>query len=830
MLTIILFVLLLAAPAQAGAQEQLPALEFPRPGLDDTVAYRGYLTRFFRDGDGNTVQVVINHMTGRVVHLWADAANESISFTARDTSGRAAPLHWASAGVRLSTRGGRRFVQYDLISESPALDIGLPLLCSMRKERDFQYLGNHLHTFIDEPYVEEELVQLVSNLGRLPAEEQGRELMLLHAASIDELRSRLQPAMTSSRVSGRWIVTLTQPTFDGKNLLSLELSDDTSRSAVAIRGTTIALRSLTSRPVSCTVTVGTNSPSLTPLTRNQIFTKEFLRYYAAARARRDSLVRHPESDSDRRHSGTAPFALLDRQVRSVELLSFQEKLMAGLPNFATYFGRDMMMSAMMMEPILLPSMQEHVIECVLRKLSPEGKASHEESLGGQAIRENAAVYNGLIQQYLRHAERNEIAAADSSLSRARAVLAGLQHVREDYHMVDETVQLPVLVGRYLGAQESGQAQKKAFLLGTVNGSPRIALLMRNLLYVLEQAAPFASAADATSLVNFPRIDQQHWMSASWRDSGAGYANGRFAMDVNVIWVPKALEAIRSILATLPKLGISGRIADSLAPWIVGTRLHRYMSNASELDRAIRTWQGAAKFFEVLLAPAESHARLKAWLSWLPEQERAFWQNTLAGSKPLNDSLRFLALSLDTAGRPIPVMNTDVATSFFLDDYAGAIARGSMTVRDVLDRVRTFTLPYPVGLYVKGLGPLVANDAYAAPEVWESFKRDQYHSPRVVWGREVNLFLLGVDKQIQLAREELRRTGRPQWRQYIREMRNALARVRDAVEASGLEQSELWSYSITNGKLEPARYASSCDIQLWNLTDLAVNYVLEHHPN
>ncbi len=41
------------------------------------------------------------------------------------------------------------------------------------------------------------------------------------------------------------------------------------------------------------------------------------------------------------------FQWLDRQVRAVELLVSQEKTMAGLPNFATYFGRDMLLSMLM---------------------------------------------------------------------------------------------------------------------------------------------------------------------------------------------------------------------------------------------------------------------------------------------------------------------------------------------------------------------------------------------------------------------------------------------------------------------------------------------------
>src|SRR2546430_6444788 len=66
------------------------------------------------------------------------------------------------------------------------------------------------------------------------------------------------------------------------------------------------------------------------------------------------------------------------------------------------------------------------------------------------------------------------------------------------------------------------------------------------------------------------------------------------------------------------------------------------------------------------------------------------------------------------------------------------------------RVRELICPilasYPVCLFVDDLGPLVANDAYAAPKVWEIFRRDAYHSPTVVWGRDVNVLLAGLAQQ------------------------------------------------------------------------------------
>jgi hypothetical protein len=114
------------------------------------------------------------------------------------------------------------------------------------------------------------------------------------------------------------------------------------------------------------------SLTLTPLVRDSIFTRPFLDFLATAQA----------------DSASGPGRRLEREVRSIELLSSEEKLMAGLPNFATYFGRDMLMAALMMRPIWRPGMSEHVIASALRKLSPRGDVSHEEALAGQAIREH----------------------------------------------------------------------------------------------------------------------------------------------------------------------------------------------------------------------------------------------------------------------------------------------------------------------------------------------------------------------------------------------------------------------------------------------------------
>jgi hypothetical protein len=139
--------------------------------------------------------------------------------------------------------------------------------------------------------------------------------------------------------------------------------------------------------------------------------------------------------------------------------------------------------------------------------------------------------------------------------------------------------------------------------------------------------------------------------------------------------------------------------------------------------------------------------------------------------------------------------------------------------EVLRDVRLFVRPYPVGLLISEVGPVVANDAYASPPVWDAFVRDPYHGPRVVWGREINLFLLGAANRLRASGSDAA---------YASELRNAIDSVRRAVQASGFH-SELWSYEVKGGRVVPARYGTSADVQLWSTTDLAVEYTLSRLP-
>ena len=703
-----LLALIQAAPTQKSA----PVLEFPTRGLDDSAAYEGYHARIYRDSRGNAVEIYIDGKSGRVVHLWADALNESIGFTARRAGGQdsTAAVAFDAGPASVWSTGGRRSLRYAMtLPGGRSTQLGQFLLGSMRIERDFGYAGR-VRDPIDAPtFVVPEMADFAKRMG-------------------PPYTGRLAPGIRLTSTSRDWALRISQPSLDAKNHLWLTLRGDARTTRASVANGVATIRALGARPVTISVEIATDGPALNPLTRIQIFNAPFRRFADSVKSPR-----------------------LEREIRGFELLSSKQKLMAGLPTYATYFGRDMLMTALLMEPVWADTMPEFVMGAALAKLAPDGQVSHEEALGGQAIREHAA-------EFLR--------TGDTTL------LKNLQATNENYWMVDDDFQLPVVAGHYFADAGVSNARKLAFVRRWG------AALRKNLAYVMHQAAPYAHDPVATNLVSFKRDADGYCHPGSWRDSRVGYAGGCFAFDVNVVWVPQALNAIVAIDSTLRALGEPG------------------IDHADMVPGGARVWKEAARHFLVTLAPAEVAARVGAKIGSLPPDEANYWGAIVARSGVPSDSLRFHAVSLDSAGQPIPVMTTDPAMWLLLERQDAAKES---------ELLRPFLLPYPVGLFIDGVGLAVANDAYAPPAVWELFERDQYHSPRVVWGREVNMLLAALAL----------RGNRP----------GAIDSVRTAVARSGLQYAELWSYKFEGGALRPVRYGSASDVQLWTLTDLAVQYLL-----
>lgn len=278
------------------------------------------------------------------------------------------------------------------------------------------------------------------------------------------------------------------------------------------------------------------------------------------------------------------------------------------------------------------------------------------------------------------------------------------------------------------------------------------------------------------------------MTGQWRDSEEGLGRGRYAYDVNAVFIPAALEAIDRLLGS----GL-------LSPYVSGEQ-------RAQLQRAksqSQVWaKNAPPMFEVTVPAQRARASISAYGKGLALSVAHALDEI--GDRPVT----FKALSLDAAGQPVPVMHSDESFALLFTTPSPA---------DLDRSVTAMMKPFPAGLLTP-IGLLVANPVFAAAEVQTRFTNRDYHGT-VVWSWQQAVLAAGLDRQ--LARSDLPASVRER----LTKARSQLWSVIDATKA--LRTSELWSWSHANGsyQLVPfgqqgAHVDESNAAQLWSTVFLA----------
>lgn len=437
--------------------------------------------------------------------------------------------------------------------------------------------------------------------------------------------------------------------------------------------------------------------------------------------------------------------------RALEFLSYREKYLAGSWRFDTYFGRDTLMSVRLLMPALQPEAVETGLASVLERLSPEGQVAHEEDIGEFAI--------------LDHRK------ADGSSSDAPVY---------NYNMVDSDFMLAPVARAWLLEDPRGKARAAAFLARRIGGERLGDLMLRNIRFVAGRAQAFARAPVATNLIALkPGMD-----AGQWRDSNDGLGGGRFAYDVNAVFVPAALDAA----ADFYRSGL-------LAPYATPADRALFASLSGVAD----TWRARApEMFAVTIPASAAQSAISAYAGKLGVPAPA-----------PSGALRFHAISLDAQGRPIAVQNSDEGFALLFGKLSPQAADEAA---DVIDR------PFPSGL-MTGAGMLVANPVFASPAVQAKFGPGAYHGV-VVWSWQQALAAAGLERQI--ARADLP----PATRARLRGAQTCLWRAIDATRS--VQNSELWSWSYARGGYRIAPFgANGGDVdesnaaQLWSTVYLAL---------
>ncbi|KAM6524470.1 hypothetical protein FALCPG4_010082 [Fusarium falciforme] len=480
------------------------------------------------------------------------------------------------------------------------------------------------------------------------------------------------------------------------------------------------------------------------------------------------------------------------QVQSLSFFSYTEKLLAGGWRFLTYFGRDSMIAALLLEPVLSTgnnSAMEAVIGAVLERINREdGSVCHEESIGDYATFQNL---------------QKNIVSTDAVF---------------DYHMVDTDYFLPILMARYFNTSSDRAKPLLDTKAGKVNAQNRD-LTWRDLSYIGAQKIIKATEAfeKDQSIKNLIQLKDNEG-TGQWRDSPSGLGNARIPFDVNCALVPAALYAISELS------GMPGVYPDN-------TDTKTWKDAAA---KRAKVWEDKTlPLFQYNITTDKATSLLEEYTSKNhfydgPAQMESLRKYSSAGK------VVDYALAIKTVDSPdkIIVTHTDTAFRLFLinsDD-------GEQLTTFINATANTILRPFPAGLSTP-VGAVVANPALSGDDdLIGIFTNSAYHGT-VVWGWQLALMAKGLERQLQrcLACHAKRA---PCLIRHVpsfcrdegvyNALRGAYNHLWDLIAANSDQlQSEVWSwtYSKEGYKFSPLGALTSgteSNIrQLWSLSFLAV---------
>jgi len=482
----------------------------------------------------------------------------------------------------------------------------------------------------------------------------------------------------------------------------------------------------------------------------------------------------------------------ESQVRSLSFFSYTDKLLAGGWRFLTYFGRDTMIAALLLEPVLSvgnSSALEAVIGAVLERINrTDGSVCHEETIGDYATFLN--LQKGIV-----------------------STAPGFT-----YPMIDTDFFLPVLMERYFGAFP----HRIEPLLDTKAGEVDVAnrnLTWGELSYINAQkimniTRAFEEEQDVKNLIQLKKGE----LVGQWRDSTYGLANGRIPFDVNCALVPAALYAI-SKLAKVSGVYPNNSVTKD---W------------SMTAEKRAKIWEdNTLPLFEYNVTVEEATSRVEDYID-----TNTFYDGP-TNSKSLSNysssgTLVDYAIAINTTKNPdrIEITHTDTAFRLFL---LNSTNDEQLTI--FLNATANAILrPFPAGLSTP-YGIVVANPALADnKEITAGFTNSAYHGT-VIWSWQLALMAKGLERQLArcLSKSEDDNPAFCKNDGVHETVKDAYNHLWDIIEDNSERlQSEVWSWSYSEkggykfaplGTLPPppglGSGTESNVRQLWSLTFLAV---------
>jgi hypothetical protein len=456
------------------------------------------------------------------------------------------------------------------------------------------------------------------------------------------------------------------------------------------------------------------------------------------------------------------YAAPDPAARNVlNFLSYQEKFTAGSWRFNTYFGRDTLMSVRLLMPVLTPQAVQAGLGAVLTRLSPQGEVAHEEDIGEFAI--------------LDHLKESGVKSDAPTFN---------------FNMIDGSFMLAPVAAEWLLNDSRGHAHARQFLAHIdqrYGEAPRAfgADLVSNLKFVLQAATKFAHDPRAQNLISL----KPGFSAGQWRDSNDGLGDGRFPYDVNVVFVPAAIESAHRLFAS----GL-------LTPYLTDAEREIF----SQAANMANIWSDqAGRLFDVIVPNATARQDIAQYAADLRISDEAALRS-LDGA-----DVRFHALALTADGKAIPIVHSDEGFELLF---------GHPEPADLQEALTPLMRPFPAGL-VTEVGVVVANPVFAGAGIQARLTNNAYHGT-VIWSWQQAVLAAGVQRQLQ--RPDLSAASRTLLRDAQIELWKAIG------SGHALRNSELWSWSFSQGHFRVAAFgASSGDAdesnaaQLWSTVYLAI---------
>lgn len=383
-------------------------------------------------------------------------------------------------------------------------------------------------------------------------------------------------------------------------------------------------------------------------------------------------------------------------------MSYEDKLLAGTWRFLTYFGRDSMISMLLIQPVLSEGESgaiEAVIGAVLERINrTDGTVCHEEVIGDYATYLNLK---------------------DNTTS---------TEPRCDYKMVDTDYLLPIAMQNYFADTETGKQRSEAFFNTTAtflveNDGLTYETLAEITIHKIMNATAAFAAPGGQIIENLIHLRPSEPVG-EWRDSNNGLGGGRIPYNVNAALVPAGLRAI----AALMRAG--------------------YFANHPEwnetADQYAQIWEDSTlQFFEVGVPQAEAVALVESYVTdsnlSVPTNTGNITGDVMYYGVALNGTI---APPSNASSSVVPIMNTDDCFRHFFLNTTNQ-EQLSAFLNQTADHILN---PFPVGL-ASDVGLFVANPAYSGNVSFAAnLTRGDYHGT-VVWGWQLAMMGAGLGRQL-----------------------------------------------------------------------------------